>query len=138
MLFIWASLFIQPYMYTSLHLLTPDSQSSPPLPLQFFLPPWLHVQFWFQIVRIVMISWLMIVLLFVFLDILFHSLRQYHPFVFNFLLKYSWLQCCINFCCIAVIQLYIYILFHCSLSLDIEYGSLCYTVGTCLPILYIH
>ena len=40
----------------------------------------------------------------------------------------------------SVICIYIYILFHflfhCDLSLDIEYSSLCYTVGPCLPLFY--
>ena len=41
---------------------------------------------------------------------------------------------CVNhFVCSKVIQLYIlfYILFHYGLSQDIEYSSLCYTVGPC-------
>ena len=54
------------------------------------------------------------------------------------------LQCCINYCCTAkwLIYTYIYILFHIlfhyGLSQDIEYSSLCYTVGPCCSsILYI-
>ena len=56
------------------------------------------------------------------------------------------LQCFVNFCCTAVIQLYIYIyihiifyiLFHYGLSQDTKYSSLCYTVGPCcLTILYV-
>ena len=45
------------------------------------------------------------------------------------------LQCCANYCCTAVTQLHIcihsffHILFHYGLSQDIEYSSLCYTVG---------
>ena len=53
------------------------------------------------------------------------------------------LQCCANFCCTAKWLLYIYIyilfyiLFHYGLSQNIEYSSLCYTVGLCcLSILY--
>ena len=46
------------------------------------------------------------------------------------------LQYCVNFCCIADIQLYIcihffHILFHYGLSQDIEYCSLYFTVGPC-------
>ena len=61
-----------------------------------------------------------------------------------FPLKCSWLQCCANFCCTAKWFNYIYIhilfhyLFHYSLSQDIEYGFLCYTVGTCLSNLCIY
>ena len=52
------------------------------------------------------------------------------------------LQCCVNFCCTTVTQLYMYILFHIlfhyGLSEDIEYSSLCCTVGAyCLSILCI-
>ena len=54
------------------------------------------------------------------------------------------LQCCVNFYCTAKWFSYthIYILFHIlfyySLSQDIEYSSLCWTVGhCCLSILYI-
>ena len=52
------------------------------------------------------------------------------------------LQCRVNFCYTAVTQFYIYILshilFHCGFSQDMEYSSLCYTVGPyCLSILYI-
>ena len=53
------------------------------------------------------------------------------------------LQCCINFCCIAKWFSYTYInifkiLFHDGLSQDIEYSSLCSTIGLCcLSILYI-
>ena len=55
------------------------------------------------------------------------------------------LQCYVNFCCTAKWFSYMYIyvlllniLFHCGLSQDIEYRSLCCTVGPCcLPILYI-
>ena len=55
------------------------------------------------------------------------------------------LQCCVNFCCTAkwfsytyIYTFFFYILFHYSLSQDIEYRSLCYKVGTsCLCIPYI-
>jgi len=56
------------------------------------------------------------------------------------------LQCCINFLSTVVTQLCIYyniciifhILFHYNFSQDIEYSSLCYTVGPwCLSIIYI-
>ena len=52
------------------------------------------------------------------------------------------LQCCVNFYCTAKWFSYTYILlhilFHYGLSQDIEYSSLCYTVGPCcLSILYI-
>ena len=72
--------------------------------------------------------------------------------LFNFLKPYfiffNWsvvdLQCCVNFCCTAnrlsYTRIYIlfYMLFHCGLSQDIEYSSLCYTVGPCcLSLLYI-
>ena len=44
------------------------------------------------------------------------------------------LQCCINFSCTAkwfcYIDILFHILFHYGLSQDIEYSSLCYTVGT--------
>ena len=49
-------------------------------------------------------------------------------------------KCCVNICCIAVIQLHTHththiiffnILFHCYISQNIEYSSLCYTVGPC-------
>ena len=41
------------------------------------------------------------------------------------------LQCCINFFCTAKWFSYVnmYIIFHYGLSWDIEYSSLCYTVG---------
>ena len=64
-------------------------------------------------------------------------------FLFLFILIYflSWsivdLQCCVNFCCItrwlSYTHIYIlfHILFHYGLSQDIEYSSLCYTVGPC-------
>ena len=39
---------------------------------------------------------------------------------------------------VIYIYIYIYILFHCGLLQDIEYSSLCYTVGPCcLSALYI-
>ena len=38
---------------------------------------------------------------------------------------------------IYIIYIYIYILSHYGLSQDIEYSSLCYTVGPCLSILYV-
>ena len=54
------------------------------------------------------------------------------------------LQCCVNFCRTAkwfsytYIYILFYILFHYGLSQDIEYSSLCYTVGPCcLSSLYI-
>ena len=54
------------------------------------------------------------------------------------------LQCCVNFCCTAKWSSYTYlyifshILFLYDLSQDIEYSSLCYTVGPyCLSILYL-
>ena len=49
------------------------------------------------------------------------------------------LQCCINLCCTAVIQLYILfnILLDDGLSQDIAYHSLCYTVGPCCYPFYI-
>ena len=40
------------------------------------------------------------------------------------------LQCCVNFCCI-------FFLFQYGLSQDIEYSSLCCTVGPCLSIPYV-
>ena len=61
------------------------------------------------------------------------------------LLKCSFfLQCCVNFFYTAkwlryrYIYILFHILFHYGLSQDIEYSSLCYTVGPCcLSILYI-
>ena len=54
------------------------------------------------------------------------------------------LQCCVNFYCIAkwfsytYIYILFHILFHYGISQEIEYSSLCYTVGPCcLSILYI-
>ena len=45
------------------------------------------------------------------------------------------LQCCTNLCCTAKwlsnIDILFYILFHYGLSWDIEYNSLCYSVGLC-------
>ena len=54
---------------------------------------------------------------------------------------YNWFTMLFNFRCAAVIPLYIYtiicVLFYYCLLQDIEYSSLCYTVGPhCLPILY--
>ena len=54
------------------------------------------------------------------------------------------LQCCVNFCSAAKWFNYICILFHIlfhilshsGLSEDVEYSSLCYTVGPCLFILF--
>ena len=64
-------------------------------------------------------------------------------FVFCFFFNSSTvdLQCCVHFCCTAkwLLYMYIHILFHTLfrlLSQDIEYSSLCYTVGPCLSILY--
>jgi len=65
----------------------------------------------------------------------------------SILLKYSWFTNN-NVVLISAVQqrdsiihIYIYILFHIlfhyGLSQDLEYRSLCYTVGTCLSILYI-
>ena len=66
-------------------------------------------------------------------------------FIFLILSKYSWSQCCVDFCCAqsdSVICIYIllHVLFHYGLSQDIEW----YTVGPwyivgpcCLSILYI-
>ena len=54
-----------------------------------------------------------------------------------FLLKDSWFTICVNFCCTAkwlsytYIYILFYILFHHGLFQDIEYSSLCYTVGPC-------
>ena len=58
------------------------------------------------------------------------------------LLMYNWFTVLFNFRCIVLIQLYTYtifcILFYYSLLQDIEYSSLCYTIGPhCLSILYI-
>jgi len=50
------------------------------------------------------------------------------------------LQCCVNFCCIAKWVHYTYIcilfhiLFHYGLSQNIEYSSVCYTVGPCYSV----
>ena len=66
------------------------------------------------------------------------SLGNRYPGYFIFLLKYScffvflfFLQCCVNFCHAAKWFSYICILFHDGLSQDMEYSSLCYTVGPC-------
>ena len=65
----------------------------------------------------------------------------------NFYWSIADLQCCVSFWCTAkwfsCIYMYIYILFHIlfhyGLSQDIEYSSLCYTVGHCfLSILYMY
>ena len=80
--------------------------------------------------------------------------KEFHPSPSSviddtfFFIFFNWsvvdLQCCVNFCCTAnrlsYTRIYIlfYMLFHCGLSQDIEYSSLCYTVGPCcLSILYI-
>ena len=68
----------------------------------------------------------------------------------NIIFLFYWciadLQCCVNFFCTAKWFSYTYIyihsffniLFHHGLSQDIEYSSLCYTIGPCcLSILYI-
>ena len=67
----------------------------------------------------------------------------------NYLIYYflNWsivnLPCCVNLCCTAEwlsythIYILFYILYHYGLSWDIEYNSLCYTIGPCLSILYI-
>ena len=56
---------------------------------------------------------------------------------FLILKKSKYLQCCVCFRCTAKWLSYTYvyvlfqILFHCRLLQDIEYSSLCYTVGPC-------
>ena len=58
-----------------------------------------------------------------------------------FLLMYGWLQCCASVCCTAKwpSHNYIYIpciIFHCGLSQETGYTSLCYAVGPhCLSVL---
>ena len=54
------------------------------------------------------------------------------------------LRCCVNFCCTTkwlsyrCIYILFHILFHYGLSQDIEYSSLCCTIGPCcLSILYV-
>ena len=57
--------------------------------------------------------------------------------LFFFLLKYTYLQCCANFCFTAKwlsythIYILFYNLFHYGLSQEIGYISLCATVGPC-------
>ena len=74
-----------------------------------------------------------------------HRVRQSYFFL---KILFYWsivdVQCCVHFCCTAkwFSYTYIYILFHIpfhyGLSQDIEYSSLCSTVGPCcLSILYI-
>ena len=80
----------------------------------------------------------------IFLSLVNGSLFWLIPLSFSsFSLKYS-LQCWANLCCAAKLLSYthiyilFYILFHYRLSQDIEYSSLCYTLGPCfLSILYI-
>ena len=82
------------------------------------------------------------------------SYTHYVPLLYFLNWNIVVLQCCVNFCCTEVIQVYIihiytyththththtlfYILFHYGLSQDTEYSSLWYTVRSCLFILYI-
>ena len=56
-------------------------------------------------------------------------------FKFYFLLTYSWITVCVNYCCTGkwlsytFIYILFHILFHYGLSQNIEYSSLCSTVG---------
>ena len=63
-------------------------------------------------------------------------------YVFFFKLRLVDLQCCVSFRCAAkwfsYISIFFQILFHYRLLQDIEYSSLCSTVGPgCLSVLYI-
>ena len=71
-----------------------------------------------------------------------HFVAYFFKFIFYWSIVE--LQRCVNYCCTAkwlsYTHIYIlsHILFHYGLSQDIEYSSLCYTVGPCcLSILYI-